>query len=186
MAMDRIELAKFLYSELRKEILEAQKIRTQLIGFKITFVSVGSGLIVANLQSVPIEILVVPALAAVFFDLLINGYSFSIKRIGVYSRCYLEPILNKGVVWPKSIPLWEEFMIQPIFKQRLSAIGNLGITILSVMIATFGLIGTLPSIRSVSLLVIMALLTSYDVITFYKTPRIEKFDCKSRGNEQHD
>lgn len=184
MAMDRIELAKFLYSELRKEILEAQKIRTQLIGFKITFVSVGSGLIVANLQSVPLEILVVPALAAVFFDLLINGYSFSIKRIGVYSRCYLEPILEEGVGWPKSIPLWEGFVIQ--LKQRLSTIGNLGITILSVMIATFGLIGTLPSIGSVSLLVIMALLTSYDVITFYKTPRIEKFDCKSMGNKQHD
>ena len=37
-----------LYLELRREIVESQKLRTQIVGFKITLVSAGVGLIVAN------------------------------------------------------------------------------------------------------------------------------------------
>ncbi len=176
MAIDHVELAKFLIAELRKEILEAQKIRAQIIGFKIMFVSAGAGLIVANLQSVPIEILVVPALAAVFFDLLITSYSISIKRIGFYCRCYLEPMLKKEVEGTESTLLWEEFLS----KQRssmiedLGMIGNLGITSLSVGAAAFVLIYSLPSIKSVLLLAIMTLFTLYDFITFFHRGTLQK------------
>lgn len=75
-----------LFVELRKEIVESQKIRAQIIGFKITFISSGIGLIIAGRNTVPQTLLIVPALAAIFFDFLIQSYSFSIKRIGRYCR----------------------------------------------------------------------------------------------------
>ena len=128
---------KLLIAELRKEILAAQKIRTKIIGFKITFVRAGAGLIVANLQSVPREILVVAALTTVFFDILINSYSISIKRIGFYCRCYLEQMPKKEVGWPESTLLWGAFLSQSIVKQRSSMIEDLCITSLSVGAAGF-------------------------------------------------
>ncbi len=95
MEHDEYELALDLMVELRKEIIEAQRIRAQVVGFKITFVSASIGLILANSDKVPNKLLIIPALAAIFFDLLLNSYSFSIKRIGSYLREYFEPILKK-------------------------------------------------------------------------------------------
>jgi len=58
-------LAWNLFIELRKELVESQKIRAQIIGFKITFVSAAIALIGANLDKI-IEyeyLLFVPAFA---------------------------------------------------------------------------------------------------------------------------
>ena len=41
------------------EIVSTQKIRARVIGFKITFVSAGIGLIAANLDTLPSELLVI-------------------------------------------------------------------------------------------------------------------------------
>ena len=62
-----------LLIELRKEVIESQKIRAQVIGFKITFVSAGIGVIIANLEKLPPVLLAVPAFAAIFFDFLIDS-----------------------------------------------------------------------------------------------------------------
>ena len=59
---DDFNLAWQLLVELRKEILETQKIRSQVIGFKITFISTVIGLILAS--NTPIQLLTIPAFSA--------------------------------------------------------------------------------------------------------------------------
>jgi hypothetical protein len=128
MAESKRQLAWNLFVEARKEILEYQKIRTQIIGFKITFVSGGIGIIAANQR---IDLLVIPAFAAIFFDLVVTSYSFAIKRTGYYCRSYIKPAIRGLYDWPGDCPLWEEFMDMPKAKPGLAQKGNLGITILA-------------------------------------------------------
>lgn len=128
------KLAWDMLVELRKELVESQRIRTQIISLKITAISGGVGWVAANLEKVPPYVLIVASFSALFFDLIINSYSFSIKRIGYYIRCNIEPILKKENDWPLGSPLWEEFMIMPGVKQRLSHWGNSGMTFLVVVV----------------------------------------------------
>ena len=95
MAKKEFKRAWELMTELRKETLEGHRMRTQVIGFKITFVSTGIGLIAANIDKVPKELMAIPAFASIFFDLLIINYSISIRRIGRYCQEYIEPILKR-------------------------------------------------------------------------------------------
>ena len=132
MTQSTSNLAWNLFVEARREILENQKIRTQVIGFKITFVSAGIGLIAANSEKISPTLLVVPAFAAIFFDFLITSYSFAIKRTGFYCRNHIEPIIRESYDWPEKYYLWEEFMRQPHAKQGLAFKGNIGITILAI------------------------------------------------------
>lgn len=122
------DLAWELMAQLREEILAAQRIRAQIIGFKITFVTASAGVILAKANDLPIELIALPALAAIFFDSLIGSYGFSIKRIGYFCRHYIEPKLRAAVSWPPSHPLWEEFMSKKESRQYLSITGNLGLT----------------------------------------------------------
>lgn len=94
MADSRQQLAWNLFVEVRKEILEYQKTRTQVIGFKITFVTAGVGLIVANTDKVSTRLFLLPALAAIFFDLLVISQNFAIKRAGYYCLKHVEPIIR--------------------------------------------------------------------------------------------
>ena len=84
------ETAWKMICELRQEIREAQKIRTQIIGIKIAFVSAAFGFIFKDgsptVGSPASQLLLIPAFAAIFFDYLIISYGFSIKRIGYYCR----------------------------------------------------------------------------------------------------
>lgn len=132
------ELALSLLTDLRKELVESQRIRAQAIGFKITLISTGAGLILG--YKLPLYLLMLPAFAAVFFDLLITSYSFSIKRIGYYIRHNLEPVLAEKCEWPANRLLPEEFMVQPEAKQNLSFWGHLGITILTCGIGVAGIL----------------------------------------------
>jgi hypothetical protein len=134
------EFAWNLLAELRKELVECQKLRAQIIGAKVTFVSTALGVIAANLDKVDNALLIVPAFAAIFFDFLVNSYGFSIKRIGWYCRSYLEPLLKVGHTIPKEVLLWEEFLSQPGTKQALSVSGNLGITILAAGVGVVALL----------------------------------------------
>jgi len=122
------DLAWKLMTQLREEVLAAQRIRAQIIGFKITFVTASAGVILAKANDLPIELIALPALAAIFFDSLIGSYGFSIKRIGHYCQHYIEPKLREAVSWPPSDPLWEEFMSKRESRQYLSITGNLGLT----------------------------------------------------------
>jgi hypothetical protein len=185
MSVDRVDHAWNLMVELRKELVEAQKIRSQIIEVKITFVSAGIGVIAAHTDTVPIQLLVIPALAAIFFDLLINSYGFSIKRIGCYCRCYIEPHLekvfeNSGL--PRPMLLWEGFLVQhKKFRQNLGLWGNLGLTGLAIIVATIALF-IRPDWRfSIPLLIIMAVLFMYDIVSFRRTDEIAYQECPSGG-----
>ena len=129
------KLAWDLVIELRKELVECQRIRTQVIGVKITLVSGAMGLVVANLDKVPAYVAVFAAVAGLFFDLLIQSYSFSIKRIGFYIRHTLEPILRSHNAWPADRFLWEEFVAQPKARQVLTSWGHAGLSVLAILAA---------------------------------------------------
>lgn len=100
------EIVWQLFVELRKELLEAQKIRAQVLGFKFTFITAAMGLMLANIEKIEKEILVLPAFAAIFFDFIVNSYSFSIKRIGCYVRDHIEPVLAKNKDVPEGFVMW--------------------------------------------------------------------------------
>jgi len=168
MAFDKYDLAWQLMVELRKEMVETQRIRAQVIGFKITFVSAGLGLIAANIEKVPSELLLIPAFAAVFFDLLVNGYSISIARIGVYSRAYIEPILRAGTGWPKSFPLWEEFMVRPKIRPWLPIVGNVGLTALAVIAGLVALFHPFRIWLSVPIGCSLVAFLAYDVAAHFR------------------
>ena len=123
--------------ELRKEIVESQRIRAQVIGFKITLVSTAIGFIAANIDQISSSTFVIPAFAAICFDFLITSYSFSIKRIGYYCREQLEPAIRPSL--PQDFMLWEEFMATPAARQDLSFLGHCGVTFLVSVVAFVGL-----------------------------------------------
>lgn len=133
------KLAWDLLVELRKELLESQRIRTQVIGAKIALVSGALGLVAANLDKIPAYVAVLAVMAGLFFDLLIQSYSFSIKRIGFYVRHTLEPLLRSHNAWPADRYLWEEFVAQPRARQSLSSWGHAGLTV----VASLAAIGSL-------------------------------------------
>jgi len=158
MAKNQRELAWDLFSELRKELVESQRIRTQIIGFKITFVSTAVGVIMTNLGKVPTILLAVPAFAAIFFDFLIYGYAFSVKRIGYYCRVHLEPVLRKEFQLPKDFLLWQEFLVEePKIRQSLTFSGNLGLTALACAAGAFGAIDRFQLAMSTPVLLMLVL-----------------------------
>lgn len=177
--MDKVNLAWNLFIELRKELVESQKLRAQIIGFKITFVSAAIGLIGTNLDRIPNMLLVIPAFAAIFFDFLINSYSFSIKRIGFYSREYIEPLFKNSCELPETFFLWEEFLHSLKTDQSLSFIGHLGITLLAIGAAVIALFLPFRPILSSSLFLILAVFLVLDIWAFklpsrFRGDRLEK------------
>lgn len=138
MPLDRNKFACNLYAELRKEIVSTQRIRTQIIGFKITFVSAAIALIFGPLRvqsDLLIYVALIPPIAAIFFDDLIIQNSISIKRIGKYCEVYLESIMETDPQWPVEFPLWEGFMKSSVIGTKLPLYGNAGLTILASIIS---------------------------------------------------
>ena len=166
------ELLWKLFVELRKELLVAQETRAKVIGFKITFLSAGIALIYANADIVSSELIIIPAIAAVFFDLLINSYSISIKRIGFYSRHYLEPGLLTGSDVPVEFRPWESFVGQKELKQRLSMFGNLGITFILMAAAGIEVFTSLKDWRATSLVAVLLVLFAVDLYA-HLLPRVK-------------
>ena len=125
-------LALDLFAELRKETLEAQRLRTQVIGFKITFVSAAVGFVYS--YKAPRALLLIPALASIFFDLLISSYSISIRRIGLYCKTQLEEVLKKEPEFAQ-FPFWEKFFDSYRVRPKLAWLSNLGFTGMAVFLA---------------------------------------------------
>jgi 8-oxo-dGTP diphosphatase len=75
---------------LRNEILEAIKHRQTLDLAKISFVTalLGLGSIDLTNQGIPKEILYLAPLVAIFFDMLIMGQTFSIRRLGAFLQTH--------------------------------------------------------------------------------------------------
>lgn len=133
--MDQIEVAWRQLTYLREEILNSQKIRAQILGFKLTAVTLGIGYILNNADKVHPIALVVVAYASVLFDFLIISKSIAIKRSGRYIREHLEKIIRKNSDWPEETPLWEEFMKDKKSRQIFSMISDFGLTVLASTLA---------------------------------------------------
>ncbi len=127
-----------LMIELRKELVESQKIRSQVVGFKITFVTAVIGFL-AKSEPNDNAILVVPAFAAMCFDLLIYSYSFSIKRIGCYIREHVEPALHRHDAIPADFRMWQDFLTERSTMQRFALFGNMGFTSLTLVVGIIAL-----------------------------------------------
>ena len=155
---------------------------------KITTVSAGIGIIAANIDDVAIQLLVIPAFAAIFFDFLINSYGFSIKRIGHYCRTCVEPCLKEVLATtdlPRIPRLWEEFLAQSNLRQNLALWGNLGLTGLAIVVAIIALYiaplatgNVLEWILSISLTVVLIVLFVYDIISFRQTDQVTYRECR--------
>jgi hypothetical protein len=140
--LNQVGLLRNLIVDLRKELVEAQKIRAQIIQIKITSVGAGIGLIAANIGGIAIQLFVIPAFAAIFFDFLITSYGSSIKRIGYYCRTYVEPHIEKPLDvldTPNEFLWWEEFLAQFDRQTKHALLGNLGLTALAVIVGGFAL-----------------------------------------------
>lgn len=156
-------------SELRKELVSLQTIRSQIFGFKITFVSTLLGLSLANIDKIPAISLIIPAISANFFDSLIHGYSFSIKRTGFYCKTHLEPILREEFNFPKERPLWEQFMFGPSAGRNSAFWGTVGITILATIPAIWGAITPYNPLISWSLIVLLIASLAYNIQQFRRS-----------------
>jgi hypothetical protein len=174
---NKYDFAWNLFLELRKEILESQKIRTQIVGFKIAFVSAAIATVGALYEhdiGLPPVLFAIPAFAAIFFDLLISSYSFSIKRLGYYCRQYLEPLCKDSCGWPSAFPLWEEFLQNPKVNQKAPLFGHFGMTLLAVLPAYYGLLYLTHTEISIGLAILLSLFLIYDVIAFINRIRFSK------------
>jgi len=165
---DQYHVAWDLLVELRKEALENQKIRAQIVGVKITFVSVGIGLIASNQDKIPARLFMIPALAAIFFDFLIASYSFSSKRIGHYCRHHVENRIRAACDLPESLMLWYEFLGRREARRfaYLSFLGNIGLTVVALVPAVIGLFRPFHPLVSVLLLEVLVGLFAFDMWSY--------------------
>jgi len=163
-----------LFVELRKELLEAQKIRAQILGFKFTFITAGIGLMGANFDKLDKNMLVLPAFAAIFFDFIIYSYSFSIKRIGCYVRDHIEPVLEKDKDVPPDFVMWQKFLTQPKTRQKLSMYGNIGVTFLSVIVGVIGLLVDFKPVASPFLIAALFLFIIMDILAYREPMKLGK------------
>lgn len=167
-----------MIKELRIELREAQKIRSQIIGVKIAFVATSSGFVLGGENGPDYSLVLVPALAAIFFDFLIISYGFSIKRIGYYCRTYLEPKIRENIQWPGGDPLWEELMICKKMRQQFARAGNFGLTAIIVILSVLSLICFRPfnndyAINEIIAFLLTALLFLDLILSYKRMPDIE-------------
>ena len=159
-----------LFVELRKELLEAQKIRSQVLGFKFTFIPAAMGLLAVNLKEIDKALFILPAFTAIFFDFIIYSYSFSIKRIGCYTRDYIEPVLRSQKDVPEDFVMWQQFLTQPKTKQSLALYGNFGVTLLTVIIGLIALFFPFRILVSLGLIMALAIFVVLDFLA-YRAPK---------------
>ncbi len=172
-----------LFVELRKELLESQKIRSQIMGFKIAFVSASIGLMARNLESLDKALFVVPAFAAICLDFIIYSYSFSIKRIGCYTRDNIEPALKKYGNVPDEFTLWQDYLTEPKTKQNLALYGNIGFTILTVTVGAISLFSPFRPSLSISLLIALVIFVIMDYLAYRSPRKLGKMWREQKGKD---
>jgi hypothetical protein len=160
-----------LLIELRRELVESQKIRSQMVGFKISFVTVAIGLMAANINTLDKALFVMPAFAAICFDFIIYSYSFSIKRIGSYCHKHIEPAIKKAGHVPENFTLWQEFLTDPKTRQNLALLGNFGFTLIIVAIGIVSLFFPFRLLITSVLTVTLVVFVVMDVVLAYLSPK---------------
>ena len=161
-----------LFIELRRELVESQKIRAQITGFKISFVSTIIGLMVAHIKDIDPAMFVIPAFASICFDYIIYSYSFSIKRIGFYCREHIEPALKKTGEIPVDFEPWQEYLTNPKTRQWLSFTGNFGFTVLNTSIGLTALCFPFRALLSSFLGSVLTVFLTVDLIAFRSPKKI--------------
>jgi hypothetical protein len=178
--MTEAETAWNLYIELRKEIVATQHLRSAVVGLKITFVSAAIGFILAN--KMPVELLAVPALAAIAFDCLIIAATRGIKRKGKYCRDCLEPKICDGCSWRNTYPFWEGYLVTNRSGASLPLIGNAGMTLLAIAPAIVCLAaGMIDSWAVTALVFVMGALFSSVSIAYVRS----EYDLVGRSLPHH-
>jgi hypothetical protein len=170
------EFALKMMAELRQEIISSQQIRVNIVKIKITSLGVVIGAILAYAKDFSNILFIIPAFMAIFFDFLINSYSFSIKRLGFYIRHYLGPVMKEGAQWPDRLPLYEDYVTHPAAQQRFSTTGNLGLTALAVVPALWGLVKPFRGILSLSLIIIILICSVLAFLSFTWPRRAFRID----------
>lgn len=176
MGSERELQALKLLAELRREILQSQRLRAYATGAKIAFTSSLLSALVPQIDE-RAYLLVIPAVAAVFFDLIVNSYSFSIKRLGSYCRHYLDPILYGDPSLPGNFLSWERFMLNPLVKQRLAMFGQLGFTGLAVATACAAIFFPAAWYSPLVVICLLALLV-LDIRSFLMPTKLERSIAK--------
>lgn len=165
--------------ELHKEVIERQKTRAQIIGFKITAVAGGLAVLSSLHGQIPSALLLLPAFAAIFFDFLITGQNVGIKRIGFYIATELEPFLRRSGAWPESVLCWEEYMSRHAIKQSYSLVGNLGFTLLIAIGASTAFAVSSPTYESIPVISVLVAFLLYDTLAFLRPRRIVEKTAKT-------
>lgn len=143
-SLDQVGLAKELLLDLRREIIESKKLRAQITGVKVTFATAAATLILANLDKVSPAALAAPAIAAACLDLHSAAYDHSIKRVGLYLRHHVEPVLREATQWPAAHPLWQHFMLGRNASSNTGVVANSGFTLVLAVTAAIGVWADYP------------------------------------------
>jgi hypothetical protein len=148
-----------LFVQIRQEMMEAQRIRMQLISFKITFVSAGIGVVLAYGKNTLSQLLIIPALGALFFDLFIIAQNYLLDRLSFYCKDAVPENPIQPVAWES----WLSSKPAILFKM-----GSIGITILAITPAYIALAGSFRASTLISLLLLIVLtLFTFYVISLY-------------------
>ena len=92
-------MADPIIEALHREISETQERRHKLDVLKIAFVTALLGFGAVKIKDITTfyQVLYLAPLVAVFFDLLVVGQHFSIRRIGAFLRLHSKSMLEKNI-----------------------------------------------------------------------------------------
>lgn len=128
-------MADDIVDSLRREISETQKRREKLNALKIAFITGLLGLGSLKSEGKPAvdpQLLLLVPFVGMFFDLLILGEHFSIRRIGLFFRTECGDAGEQK---------WQEFVSKPQNRQRFFRYGSYGFTVMTFLAAMILLVG---------------------------------------------
>jgi len=152
---------------LHREISETQQRRHKLVLLKITFVTalLGFGALKIGELVTFWQVLYLVPLVAFFFDLLIMGEHFSIRRMGSFLRQHSpSPLENE----------WEEYVRKR--RDKFFKIGSYGFTILSLLAAIALLINTKSCLQMKEWLWFLVLFAFYVALVVYGQVHLRNLD----------
>ena len=140
------------------------------MGFKITLITAGIGIIFAKLDVAHAWLIVIPAVASFFFDVMVHSYSFAIKRTGAYCRVYLEPIFRAEYKLGSDFKYWEQFMNSEDARRKAGIGGNVGLKVLTMIAAGIACWWTLDSLIALLTIFVLFGMVGYDIYLVVKDP----------------